>query len=322
MEAFMLTLDFINVGYGDAILVRESGFTMLIDCGDCSLGEPSSRSRRISAADFLAHEKIRSLDLLVLTHLHLDHTGGLETILKHTRIRRFIGNYLPSVCPSGFQERAPTIDDGSFDPGTSCLIQSLQIFTASLKRMKEQGTEINLITRKTVLQHHNMKIFLFGGKQEYLMRQAKICDEFIKRRENAGELKVLDHFINDTSSRIRIEYQGVSVELPGDTTAACWEKCSPHPCDLVKLPHHGHSDSMTESLLKRLTPADAVISVSDDRHDNCPDPNVIHMLESEHCPVFFTDSLSPVGKSAPDYHQSVRCVINDSGQYQISYAHF
>ncbi len=29
-----MTLDFINVGYGDAILIRSGSFTMLVDCGD------------------------------------------------------------------------------------------------------------------------------------------------------------------------------------------------------------------------------------------------------------------------------------------------
>ena len=33
-----MTLDFINVGYGDAILIRSGSFTMLVDCGDWTVG--------------------------------------------------------------------------------------------------------------------------------------------------------------------------------------------------------------------------------------------------------------------------------------------
>ena len=60
----MLVLDFINVGNGDAILVREMDggvqrFAMLVDCGHDALqrddhpelGDPNSR--RIYAGDFL-----------------------------------------------------------------------------------------------------------------------------------------------------------------------------------------------------------------------------------------------------------------------------
>ena len=39
----MLTLDFINVGYGDAILIRDTdaAFSMLVDCGDVTVGDGS-----------------------------------------------------------------------------------------------------------------------------------------------------------------------------------------------------------------------------------------------------------------------------------------
>ena len=48
-----MTLDFINVGYGDAILIRSGSFTMLVDCGDWTVGDGGPDSQRISAADFL-----------------------------------------------------------------------------------------------------------------------------------------------------------------------------------------------------------------------------------------------------------------------------
>ena len=65
-----MTLDFINVGYGDAILIRSGSSTMLVDCGDWTVGDGGPDSQRISAADFLRQEGIETLDLLVLTHLH------------------------------------------------------------------------------------------------------------------------------------------------------------------------------------------------------------------------------------------------------------
>ena len=55
-----MTLDFINVGYGDAILIRSGSFTMLVDCGDWTVGDGGPDSQRISAADFLRQEGIRS----------------------------------------------------------------------------------------------------------------------------------------------------------------------------------------------------------------------------------------------------------------------
>ena len=88
----MLVLDFINVGNGDAILVREMDggvqrFAMLVDCGHDALqrddhpelGDPNSR--RIYAGDFLRKNGVTHLDILLLTHFHRDHVGGLERVL-------------------------------------------------------------------------------------------------------------------------------------------------------------------------------------------------------------------------------------------------
>ena len=92
-----MTLDFINVGYGDAILIRSGSFTMLVDCGDWTVGDGGPDSQRISAADFLRQEGIDTLDLLVLTHLHRDHSGGLAKLLECVAVRSFRCNYLPDV---------------------------------------------------------------------------------------------------------------------------------------------------------------------------------------------------------------------------------
>ncbi|MDO8847826.1 MAG: DNA internalization-related competence protein ComEC/Rec2 [Coriobacteriia bacterium] len=60
------TITVLDVGQGDAILVEDSGRTMLVDTG------PDALSLRRA----LARCGIRRIDVLVLTHAHGDHTGG------------------------------------------------------------------------------------------------------------------------------------------------------------------------------------------------------------------------------------------------------
>lgn len=116
----MLVLDFINVGNGDAILVREveqgcRRFAMLVDCGHDSLvrddhTEPlDPRSRRIYAGDFLRAQGVDHLDVLLLTHFHRDHIGGLGRLLKQVTVERLLTPYLP---PGGAVSLDPDGDNG------------------------------------------------------------------------------------------------------------------------------------------------------------------------------------------------------------------
>jgi competence protein ComEC len=65
-----------DVGQGDAILVRDSGHAVLVDTG------PSESALRSA----LGRMGLRRLDAVVLTHMHDDHTGGLGALLGLVRV--------------------------------------------------------------------------------------------------------------------------------------------------------------------------------------------------------------------------------------------
>ncbi len=70
-----LTVDFIDVGQGDAILVESpEGLTMLIDAGD------NSEEQRI--VDYLEDKGVERLDYVIGTHPHADHIGGLDAVIN------------------------------------------------------------------------------------------------------------------------------------------------------------------------------------------------------------------------------------------------
>lgn len=83
-----LRLDFIDVGQGDAALVTSpTGKTVLIDGGP----------RKSSAAllTFLTKHAHGPLDLILLTHRHEDHLGGLAAALNQIGARQFIDAPVP-----------------------------------------------------------------------------------------------------------------------------------------------------------------------------------------------------------------------------------
>lgn len=311
----MLTIDFINVGYGDAILVRdiEASFNILIDSGDVNVGDGGVDSKRISAADFLMRENIDCIDLLVLTHLHLDHSGGLLDILKKVQIKEFWANYLPDEKMWG-----KSIDVlESVSPASQCLLKSLSIFSSALKMMKSSGTIIKHINNQfninfTDSLSSNVQLEL-GSIQD---KQKEICDDIFAGNINDELIQYWDRFVNDTSIRLSLKYANRKIELPGDVYAKCWEKKQVGACDIVKLPHHGHSDSMTIKLSEMLQPKYAIVSVSNTRVDNCPCFNAIDALRSNGTKLYFTDAVNKYDNEV--FNQfAIRFSISHDGNIEV-----
>ena len=140
------------------------------------------------------------------------------------------------------------------------------------------------------------------------MRQQEIWQHVLDDAASGEELDELDRFINNTSLRLRLSIAGKTVELPGDMYASCWEKHQLTPCDIMKLPHHGHGDSVTEKLLDMLKPKHIVISVSNSRTDNCPAVNVVGGILKRGAALYATDAVVREGFNAGT-HESVHFEI-------------
>lgn len=78
-----LRLDFINVGQGDAILVRTpSGKNYLIDGGATTTVADARKEDRELVQLYLRDQGITRLDGIVVTHWHNDHLGGIVPLLR------------------------------------------------------------------------------------------------------------------------------------------------------------------------------------------------------------------------------------------------
>lgn len=80
-----LTLAVLDVGQGQSVLLCSQGQTALIDCG----GNGQTDAGDV-CADYLADRGVATLDTLILTHYHTDHTNGLDALFRRLHVRQLI----------------------------------------------------------------------------------------------------------------------------------------------------------------------------------------------------------------------------------------
>ncbi len=96
-----LVMTVLDVGQGDAILLQApGGATMLVDGGGDVEGRPSGYdigAQRVVPA--LRRLGVRALDVVVLSHPHEDHAGGLPAVLKNFSVGLVLDAGLPHPAP-------------------------------------------------------------------------------------------------------------------------------------------------------------------------------------------------------------------------------
>lgn len=79
-----LKIAFLDVGQGDcAVIKTPEGKTILIDAGGQNFNYNAGEN---TIAPYLKRNDIKKIDLLVYTHLHMDHIGGLKYILENFQV--------------------------------------------------------------------------------------------------------------------------------------------------------------------------------------------------------------------------------------------
>lgn len=157
-----LEVHFIDVGNADCIFIRQQDKTLLIDAGE------STTYDRVK--DYLLDYGVTRLDMVVATHPHADHIGGMPFILEDFEVGQFIMSFMPdSATPTtkGYLRMLELLDEKNV---TICEAKVGDVYELGTARLQilgpiEETTDKNnmsVITRLTF----GDRAFLFTGDAE------------------------------------------------------------------------------------------------------------------------------------------------------------
>jgi competence protein ComEC len=323
----MLRISFINVGYGESILVEErrggASFNILIDAGKPDRGpgrgEYSGHPDRITAAAYLASRGIGRIDLLILSHPHIDHAGGLPELLRSTQVGEMWTNYavradpreIPAALPGARPEANEVLE------ALACCAEAGAILGRQGKRPKEIRSDEAGIALSPDL---GMDIYGIG---DGLYRRMDDSVSAILEGDAVGKegrLAELDSMLNASCLTFRLSYAGRHALFGADVPCGHWDRIldsgSSIRSDILKFPHHGHEDGASERFIEAVAPSRVVFCVSEDNPFGCPKPAALGFLRRGEL-LYATGNLALVpGTAAPPPHRAVVFQISEDSRIE------
>ncbi len=193
-----LIVNFIDIGQGDSELIQlPDGKNILIDAGD--------REASQKLLTFFKDRKIKKLDLVIISHPHLDHYGGLLGVIKEIPVTQVYDSGAPTSSTTyltllkKFSEKKTKFtivrkgQDFNFSDNIKLKIISPE--DPLLKNTKSDANNASIVAKLT----YNKVSFLFTGDIENEV-QEKILSQS-KNDLKADILKVAHHGSRYTSSK-------------------------------------------------------------------------------------------------------------------------
>lgn len=300
----MLDIFFFNVGDGDCELLRirqpqKTDINILIDTGRYSVypdGIFNEKSKRALASEHLKELGVDHIDLMYITHFHVDHVGYALEIANQFPVKKAIVPYIPSGHFAAFPGIAENDPHAEKWPEFSNILAK---WDKTVTYLKNSGCEL-----KTAFDEPSTSI---GGLEiKTIFPESKMTEQFgyyewlCKNSENNNFLaKTLDEswygfskLKNPDSLMELVSYAGRMLLFCGDRYASTFEDMNIGPCDLVKLPHHGDPQAMTPKLLEKLDPRYAIVSCQMDpgKNKDRPSNEILEMLQKHGTKVFCTEN--------------------------------
>jgi beta-lactamase superfamily II metal-dependent hydrolase len=234
-----LEIRFLNVGQGDAALIRESGKTALIDAGSAGV------------VSYLRQFQIDTLDLVVTSHNHADHIGGMTGVFGSTVVRFYLDNGVPHTTAT---------------------------YQRTIQAVRASGAQYLTATTRTITLGA-ARLHVLAPPPEDSGASPRTAHR-VPRTQNNSSVGILVEY-----GEFRALFTGDSEQ----DELQYWLSTDTIPqVHVVKVAHHGSSNGTTAGWVAATQPAVAVISVGKNSYGH-PSPQVIAQWQDAGARVYRTD---------------------------------
>lgn len=191
-----LTVHFIDVGQGDSILIQTPSQNILIDGGERSAGP--------TVVKYLQDQGVNKLDLVISTHPHSDHIGGLINVLKAFPVKEVIDPAIIHTTKT-FEDYLTLIDQKNiiFTPGRAGMHRELDDGISMFIHHPTKPSNAHLNDASVVTRVEFKQVsFLFTGDAEAISEMEMLSNDAVLQ---STILKVGHHGSTSSSSRIFLD---------------------------------------------------------------------------------------------------------------------
>ena len=204
VDTSKLQIIYFDVGQADSTLIMNNGKTVLIDGGNDSDGD--------NLVKYIKSQKISKIDMVIVTHLHADHIGGLDDVIDSFDIGTV---YMPDTVNTDKQveEFLDAIERKKLEYEVPKIGTKFDVGLANCEVMAINNNAKDLNNSSIVIQLNYLKQnYLFMGDSEKEVEDSRDWNKInvLKVGHHGSSSSSTEKFLNQTRPDIAIISVGLN----------------------------------------------------------------------------------------------------------------
>jgi len=196
------TVDFLDIGKADSMVLRTANSTVMIDCGEIEDAE--------EVVSVLEEYKIKAIDYLIITHYDKDHVGGASRVINDFEVKNVLAPDYEGE-PSKTEEYRKALSDKNMTPilvteDMSFTLDDVEYTVYAPEKDfygEANNNDFSLVTKAV---YHDTTMLFTGDAME--QRLDEIMDigkcDLLKVPYHARKLGNLDEFLSNVTPKYAV----------------------------------------------------------------------------------------------------------------------